>query len=484
MDASFLAKLLSALDTVVMERAEDGSFKVLGTAPNWSKNLFNQDKADVKKFVIEDELSFLGNFIIDATEFWRLQQEGRILWSGAWEEKLGSEENAVFEAGAIFLEGRKVLILRLLSHMAIAEREVIQQAKDRLLSFEDLFRTEQDMEKHRDYLEKEVEQRTLQMRRAEQQALVNAKLASIGELVASVAHEVNNPLTGIIGYAQLLADRRDVPQHVKADLQKIYDESQRTVRIVQNLLRFARRYKPAKDIVDINELLERTLELKSYKLRTSNIALSVNLATDIPFILADYNQIQQVILNVLSNARQAVEETKRKGKITVITEAAEGYVKISITDNGSGISSENITRIFDPFFTTKAAGSGSGLGLSVCHGIITEHGGNIYAESTLGKGTTFIVELPVATAEQAIIKEEPSKEKRRRHRQKMTASILVVEDEPSIRAVLTRTLTDEGYRVQSVSDGKAALARLGNYTRQCRKNIRILLKRLCSSRAM
>lgn len=460
MDASFLIKLLSALDTVIMEQSADGSFKILGTPPNWFKNLFYQEKTDAKKFTIEDELSFLGNFVIDATEFWRLQQAGQILWSGPWEEKLESGEYAIFEAGAVFLEDRKILIVRLLSHMAIAEREVIQQAKDRLLSFEDLFRTEQDMEKYRDYLEKEVEQRTLQMRRAEQQALVNAKLASIGELVASVAHEVNNPLTGIIGYAQLLADSQDVPPHVKADLQKIHEESQRTVRIVQNLLRFARRYKPSKDIVDINELLERTLELKAYKLKTSNIGLSVNLAADIPLILADYNQIQQVILNVITNARQAIEETKRKGKITVVTEAIPGYVKISVTDNGHGISPENITRIFDPFFTTKPAGSGSGLGLSICHGIITEHGGNIYVESTLNKGTTFIIGLPIATAEQAIIKEKPSKEKGRRPRRKLTQNILVVEDEPSIRAVLTRTLSDEGYHVQAVSDGKVALAKM------------------------
>ncbi|MBM4446484.1 MAG: PAS domain S-box protein [Chloroflexi bacterium] len=300
-------------------------------------------------------------------------------------------------------------------------------------------------------------------KKAEQQALVNAKLASVGELVAGVAHEVNNPLTGIIGYAQLLADRQDVPQNIKEDLQKIYEESQRTVRIVQNLLRFARQYKPEKSLVDINELIERTLELEAYKLRTSNIGLSAKLAADIPLILADYNQLQQVILNIIANAQQAIAETKRRGKITVTTDVVEDCVSISITDNGPGISPESIIKIFDPFFTTKPEGSGSGLGLSVCHGIITEHGGNIYAESTPGKGTTFIIELPIATGEQAVIREEkPAKKKSRRPRRKMTGKILIAEDESSIRAVLTRNLSASGYQVQAVSNGKDALDKLAN----------------------
>jgi PAS domain S-box-containing protein len=298
-------------------------------------------------------------------------------------------------------------------------------------------------------------------KKAEQQALVNAKLASVGELVAGVAHEVNNPLTGILGYAQLLADRNDVPQSVKEDLQKIYEESRRTVKIVQNLLRFARQYKPEKNLVDINELLERTLELEDYKMRTSNIMLSTKLVADLPLILADYNQLQQVVLNIVTNAQQAIAETNCKGKIKVTTDVVEDYVRISISDNGPGISPENITRIFDPFFTTKQAGSGSGLGLSVCHGIITEHGGNIYAESTRGRGTTFIIELPIATGEQAVIKEkEPAKKKIRQPRRKMTGNILIAEDEPSISAVLTRNLLAKGYQVQAVPDGKAALNRL------------------------
>jgi CheY-like chemotaxis protein/two-component sensor histidine kinase len=260
-------------------------------------------------------------------------------------------------------------------------------------------------------------------------------------------------------------ERQGVPQNVKDDLQKIYEESQRTVRIVQNLLRFARQYKPEKNLVDINELIERTLELEAYKLRTSNIELSTKLAADLPLILADYNQLQQVILNIVTNAQQAMAETKRKGKIMVTIGVIEDYVSISIADNGPGISPENMAKIFDPFFTTKPEGSGSGLGLSVCHGIITEHGGNIYAEGTPGKGTTFIIELPIATGEEAVIREkEPAKKKIRQPRRKMTGNILIAEDEPSIRAVLTRNLSASGYQVQAVPDGKAALDKLAKNT--------------------
>jgi putative nucleotidyltransferase with HDIG domain len=166
MDASLLIRLLSALDTVVIEQFGDGSFKVLGAPPDWFKNLFQNVKLGKNKFTIEDELSFLGSFIIDAAEFWKAQQAGQILWSGTWEEALESGESAALEAGAICLEGRNILVVRSLGHSALADREVIQKAKEQLLSFEDLFRTEQDMEKYRDYLENEVQQRTLQVRRA------------------------------------------------------------------------------------------------------------------------------------------------------------------------------------------------------------------------------------------------------------------------------------------------------------------------------
>jgi PAS domain S-box-containing protein len=298
-------------------------------------------------------------------------------------------------------------------------------------------------------------------KKEEQQMLTSGKLASVGEITASVAHEINNPLASVLGYAQLLTSRHDIPQDIKQDLDIIYQEGQRAVKIVQSLLRFARLHKPERSLTDINELVERTLELQIYKLRTSNITLTTKLAADLPWAMVDYNQIQQVILNIVVNATQAMAEARYKGKITVTTGMNKDYVRISIADNGPGIAEENINKVFDPFFTTKPVGSGSGLGLSVCHGIITEHGGNICVERTNGKGATFIIDLPAATGDEAVIKEKAVAEKKRpRRRRKVGESILIVEDEPAIRGILTRTLSEDGYQVDTASSGKDALRKL------------------------
>jgi PAS domain S-box-containing protein len=298
-------------------------------------------------------------------------------------------------------------------------------------------------------------------KKAEQQLLTSAKLASVGELAAGVAHEINNPLTGVLGYAQLLASRQDIPQDIKHDLDVICQESQRTVRIVQNLLRFARQHKPDRTLTDINELIERTLELQLYKLTTSNIKLTTKLAEGCLWVVVDYNQIQQVILNIVINAMQAITEVRHKGKITVTTGIDNSQVRISIADNGPGIAKENITKVFDPFFTTKPVGSGSGLGLSVCHGIIAEHGGKMYIESIKGGGATFIIELPAAPEDEAVVKEKiVIKKKRPRRRRKVEKSILIVEDEPVICDILVRVLSEENYQVDIASSGKEALRKL------------------------
>jgi signal transduction histidine kinase len=187
----------------------------------------------------------------------------------------------------------------------------------------------------------------------EQQVLLTNKLASIGELASGVAHELNNPLTTVMGYAQLLVESKDVPENIKSDLDKVYQESQRAAKIVQNLLSFARRRRPEKTYFDINYLVQKTLDLRSYELKVNNISVFVNLIPDMPEIKADYHQIQQVILNILINAEQALTEMRRRGKITVTTSAVKDHIRINIADNGPGISKNNINRIFDPFFTTR-----------------------------------------------------------------------------------------------------------------------------------
>jgi PAS domain S-box-containing protein len=295
----------------------------------------------------------------------------------------------------------------------------------------------------------------------EQQVLMTSKLASIGELASGVAHELNNPLTGVMGYAQLLVDSKNVPPEVKSDLNKVYQESQRAAKIVQNLLSFARRRKPEKSYFDVNELVQKTLDLRSYELKTSNIRVDVNLEPGPPEIKADYYQIQQVILNIIINAEQALTETGRRGKITVTTSAVEDCIRISIADNGPGIPKENISRIFDPFFTTKEVGKGTGLGLSVCHGIVTAHGGNIYVESEEGKGSEFIIDLPIAVAEETDVGDGAAAvENKPQYRRKASENILIIDDESGVRDVLTRVFSETGYRTDSASDAKRALTKL------------------------
>jgi len=225
------------------------------------------------------------------------------------------------------------------------------------------------------------------------------KMAAVGQLVSGVAHEVNNPLTAILGFADLLMENVEVPESARKDLRVILQEAQRTKQIVQNLLSFARQNPPQRKPVQLNTILIRTVQLRSYDFTSHGIDVVELFDENLPYVIGDSHQLQQVFLNIINNAYDAVRETGRLARIEIMTASLEDFVEVSFRDNGHGIA--NPDRIFDPFFTTKEVGKGTGLGLSICYGIVREHGGEILCHNNVGgEGATFIVRLP-ALAETA-----------------------------------------------------------------------------------
>jgi PAS domain S-box-containing protein len=227
------------------------------------------------------------------------------------------------------------------------------------------------------------------------------KMAAVGQLVSGVAHEVNNPLTAILGFADLLMENPELPESARKDMRVILQEAQRTKQIVQNLLSFARQMPPQRKALQLNPILRRTVQLRSYDFQSHGVEVIEHLDHELPSVIGDSHQLQQVFLNILNNAYDAVGETGRPAKIEITTTRKGNSVEILFRDNGPGILHPD--RIFDPFFTTKEVGKGTGLGLSICYGIVHEHGGEILCQNnTGGPGATFVVRLP-ATPETASV---------------------------------------------------------------------------------
>jgi two-component system, NtrC family, sensor kinase len=243
-----------------------------------------------------------------------------------------------------------------------------------------------------------------QLKSTQAQLLQAEKLSAIGQLVAGVAHELNNPLTSVIGYAQLLeGEMRDrpgapevrPPDELAHDLRRIAEESERAARIVRNLLAFARRQTAAREPHDVADLCARVVALRSYELRLTGVELSTQFQPGLPRVIADGGQIQQALLNLLLNAEQAMRgRPVRRLTVGARLDEAASAVELYVSDSGHGIDTANLSRIFDPFFTTRDVGEGTGLGLSICYGIIRDHGGHIRVESRIQVGTTFSVLLP------------------------------------------------------------------------------------------
>ncbi len=297
-----------------------------------------------------------------------------------------------------------------------------------------------------------------------QQLIQSEKLSAIGQLISGIAHELNNPLTGVMGYSQLLQLRKDLDDRAKDNLLKINNLALRCQKIVQNLLSFARKQKPERTLCDVNEILEKTVDLRSYELQVNNIEIVQDLDPTLPGTIADGHQLQQVFLNLVTNAEQAMLEAHDRGRLTIRTRADSqtGRIRIEVSDDGPGIPEAHLTRIFDPFFTTKDVGKGTGLGLSLSYGIIKEHGGNIYARSRVGEGSTFVIELPIISRLQEDVSRTPTLLPQAIHFENLVRNkrVLVVDDERYILDFFVEVFRLFPMEVETASDGKVAMEKM------------------------
>jgi signal transduction histidine kinase len=293
------------------------------------------------------------------------------------------------------------------------------------------------------------------------QLLQAEKMAALGQTISGVAHELNNPLATILSWAERLSQKTTLDESARRGLETIFSESERAARIVRNLLTFARKRQTTRAMVDVNQVVRETLALRAYEQRVTNISIIDALAAGLPQVFADGHQVQQVLLNLVINAEQAMLAANGRGAIVVRTwhDANQESVVLEINDDGPGIPDELQPKIFDPFFTTKEVGKGTGLGLTVAYAIVQEHGGRIRLESRPGQGASFYVELPVTGG-----KLPPAPLTRTKLPATAGApggSILVVEDEEHLARAVVDALRDEGYLVDHAADGEVALARIG-----------------------
>jgi len=296
----------------------------------------------------------------------------------------------------------------------------------------------------------------------QQQAQTSARLAAIGEMASGIAHEINNPLTSVVGFSELLLEE-DLPPKIKDQLKIIAEGSHRVKEIIKNMLTFAHQTKPCKTLSNINLLIDSTLNLRSYVLKTSNIEVNKHFDPDLPWILVDPGQIQQVFLNIMVNAEWEMKKAHGRGTMTITTKNMGDHVRITFKDDGRGMNEEILAKLFNPFFTTKPTGEGTGLGLSLSRSIILDNNGTIDVESEPGQGATFIIDLPT-NPEDDTEGQQTSIESKTAPENFKGVRVLVVDDEEPIRKLAGVMLVQKGYTVESTGDAREAIEKMENTT--------------------
>ena len=304
-----------------------------------------------------------------------------------------------------------------------------------------------------------------EVKRLESQLIQAEKLAAMGQMLAGVAHELNNPLTAILGASELLRDRQGVDENTRRQLEMTHRQARRAARIVQNLLDFSRPASPQKKALDMNLVVERTMQLHEHSLRRNNVELEFQSVPGLPLIVGDANQLIQIFLNLIGNAEHAIREVRSSGRIQIRLSHSGNRVLATVQDDGVGIKAEVLPKLFDPFFTTKRPGGGTGLGLSICMSIVREHGGNIEASSLPAGGAAFTISLPAASPD--AVRRPPGKidsgsgtgerfvptlDSFSKH------AVLVLDDEESIRMLLTEGLAAYGLKVDCAATAEQAMS--------------------------
>jgi len=312
-----------------------------------------------------------------------------------------------------------------------------------------------ELRRQNEGLEAKVQERTHQLLEAE-------KLATMGNLLAGVAHELNGPLSVILGHVALFTDTAPTDS-ARARARDIGEAAERCVRIVRSFLTMARRHPPERGHVSVNHVLRDAVELLGYELRVTNVSVYLDLDEDVPIVWADRHQLQQVAVNLIANAHQAMRDAPQPRRLSLVTRhGGPGLrVRIEIGDTGPGVPEELQVRIFEPFFTTKAEGEGTGLGLALSRGIVEGHGGLIRVEGRPGEGARFVIELPVGSPP-SVVNDPATFEAGPPVPGK---TILVVDDEPAVASILAEALSRDGYRVDTAANGAVALKKLeaGSY---------------------